>query len=297
MQISVDVNAPVAGQLKSIEAAEGDTVYVGNKMFAIDTEGRAGVQAVRAEPESKSAETKTSKERGRIEKKTPLSRMRVTIGDRLKESQNRTVSLTTFQEVDMSGVKNARKKLGKMVQEKYNTKLGFMSFFLAASAKQLQKWPTVNSAIEGKNMLTRNYVDISVAVATPTGLMVPVVKDVEKKSLVELERDLAGLAKLARDGKLSLDTCQGGNFTISNGGIYGSLMGTPVINPPQSAILGMHGIVDKPVVRNGKVEIRPIMVLALTYDHKLIDGKEAVSFLKGIADLIENPEELLERLA
>eukprot|EP01054_Gregarina_sp_Poly1_P006168 Gregarina_sp_Poly_1__6167@NODE_3260_length_1230_cov_475_158212_g2043_i1_p1_GENE_NODE_3260_length_1230_cov_475_158212_g2043_i1NODE_3260_length_1230_cov_475_158212_g2043_i1_p1_ORF_typecomplete_len386_score44_712oxoacid_dh/PF00198_23/2_2e85Biotin_lipoyl/PF00364_22/5_9e19Biotin_lipoyl_2/PF13533_6/3_8Biotin_lipoyl_2/PF13533_6/0_00037HlyD_D23/PF16576_5/16HlyD_D23/PF16576_5/0_0013RnfC_N/PF13375_6/0_00047RnfC_N/PF13375_6/1_7e04HlyD_3/PF13437_6/43HlyD_3/PF13437_6/0_0064HlyD_3/PF13437_6/1_6e04GCV_H/PF0159 len=313
-KISVEVNAPVSGKLSKIEAQQGDVVYVGNTLFAINQDEETSISSgsengagiVNFAPQVPESQQNTqvnegvSKQKinsvdwaGRKEKRIPLSRMRLRIAERLKQAQNEGVLLTTFQECDMTAVMKMRRQLGKEYLEKYGVKLGFNSFFLAASAKALQKWPGVNSAIEGKDLVERNFVDISVAVATPTGLMVPVIRDVDKKGLMDLEVELASLAKKAREARLSLEEMTGGTFTISNGGIYGSMMGTPIINPPQSAILGMHSIQDRPVVKNGEIIIRPIMYLALTYDHRIIDGREAVSFLKDVSNLIESPSSLL----
>eukprot|EP01053_Blabericola_migrator_P006197 Blabericola_migrator_1__6196@NODE_3129_length_2016_cov_309_804002_g1959_i0_p1_GENE_NODE_3129_length_2016_cov_309_804002_g1959_i0NODE_3129_length_2016_cov_309_804002_g1959_i0_p1_ORF_typecomplete_len381_score94_702oxoacid_dh/PF00198_23/1_9e84Biotin_lipoyl/PF00364_22/1e19Biotin_lipoyl_2/PF13533_6/0_79Biotin_lipoyl_2/PF13533_6/6_7e06HlyD_D23/PF16576_5/2_7HlyD_D23/PF16576_5/0_00032RnfC_N/PF13375_6/0_0046HlyD_3/PF13437_6/1_1e03HlyD_3/PF13437_6/0_011HlyD_2/PF12700_7/39HlyD_2/PF12700_7/0_13HlyD_2/PF1270 len=311
-KISVDVTSPAAGKLTSVKAKEGDTVYVGDVVFVInddepsdvvqgDNGAVMGCGPLLPDPdlaspvldEEKRVEETHINWSARKEERVPLSRMRLRIAERLKEAQQGGVLLTTFQECDMSKVMKLRKKLGKQCLEEHGVKLGFNSFFITACAKALTKWSGINSVIEGTNLVKRNFVDISVAVATPTGLMVPVIRDADKKSLLTLESELAGLAKKARDGKLSLDEMAGGTFTISNGGIYGSLMGTPIINPPQSAILGMHSIQDRAVVRNGKVVVRPIMYLALTYDHRIVDGKEAVSFLKDVRDMIEDPAKIL----
>lgn len=230
---------------------------------------------------------------GRSEKVVPMSKMRQTIAKRLKQSQNENATLTTFNEVDMGEIINLRNKYQKDFTEKHGVKLGFMSFFLKASTIALQENPAVNSVIQENNIVSRNYIDISVAVASPTGLLVPVIRDCSSKGFADFEQTLAELSEKARNGKIAAEDMQGGTFTISNGGVYGSMFGTPIINPPQSAILGMHNTVNRPVVRNGQIVARPIMYLALSYDHRLVDGREAVLFLKRIRDLIESPEKLI----
>lgn len=230
---------------------------------------------------------------GRSEKVVPMSKMRQTIAKRLKQSQNENATLTTFNECDMGEIINLRNKYQKDFTEKHGVKLGFMSFFLKASTIALQENPAINSVIQENNIVSRNYIDISVAVASPTGLLVPVIRDCSSKGFADFEQTLAELSEKARNGKIAAEDMQGGTFTISNGGVYGSMFGTPIINPPQSAILGMHNTVNRPVVRNGQIVARPIMYLALSYDHRLVDGREAVIFLKRIRDLIESPEKLI----
>jgi 2-oxoglutarate dehydrogenase E2 component (dihydrolipoamide succinyltransferase) len=219
--------------------------------------------------------------------------MRLRIAQRLKDAQNTNAMLTTFNECDMSNIAEMRKSHGEAFLKKHGLKLGFMSAFVKASAFALRDQPVVNAVIEGTDVVYRDYVDISVAVATPKGLVVPVLRNVEVMSYADIERGMAALAVKARDGNLAVEDMDGGTFTISNGGVFGSLMGTPIINPPQSAILGMHGIFDRPVARNGQVVIRPMMYLALTYDHRLVDGREAVMFLRKIKSCVEDPRNLL----
>jgi len=218
-----------------------------------------------------------------------MNRMRQRIAQRLKDAQNTYAMLTTFNEVDMSNAIALRNKYKDLFQKKHGLKLGFMSPFIKAVAYALQDQPIVNAVIDEGEIVYRHFVDISVAVATAKGLVVPVLRNVEGQNFAHIERELALLGEKARDGKLAIEDMEGGTFTISNGGVFGSLYGTPIINPPQSAILGMHAIVDRPVALNGKVEIRPIMVVALTYDHRLIDGREAVTFLKKIKSSVEDP--------
>lgn len=229
----------------------------------------------------------------RTEYSQKMSRMRQRIAERLKGAQNTYAMLTTFQEADMSNLMALRDTYKDEFQEKHGVKLGFMSAFVKASATALQEQPVVNAVIDKDEILYRDYIDISVAVATPTGLVVPVLRNADKMSFADIEKTIAALGKKARDGQLSIEDMAGGTFTISNGGVYGSMMGTPIINPPQSAILGMHAITKRAVVVNDQVVVRPMMYLALTYDHRLIDGKEAVTFLRKIKHVIEDPRRLL----
>ncbi|KAJ5520625.1 Dihydrolipoamide succinyltransferase [Penicillium fimorum] len=234
---------------------------------------------------------------GREERRVKMNRMRLRIAERLKQSQNTAASLTTFNEVDMSSLMEFRKLYKDDVLKKTGVKLGFMSAFSRACVLAMRDIPAVNASIEGPNggdtIVYRDYVDISVAVATEKGLVTPVVRNTEGKDLVGIEKAIADLGKKARDNKLTIEDMAGGTFTISNGGVFGSLMGTPIINVPQTAVLGLHAIKDKPVAVNGKVEIRPMMYLALTYDHRLLDGREAVTFLVKVKEYIEDPRRML----
>lgn len=225
-----------------------------------------------------------------------MSRLRKTIADRLKQSQNTAAILTTFNEIDMLKVINLRMQYREEFEKKHGVKLGFMSFFVKATIEALKAVPSVNAEIEGDEILYKNYYDIGVAVGTEQGLVVPIVRQADKLSFAKVEKEIAGLGKKAREGKLSMSDLSGGTFTISNGGVYASLLSTPIINPPQSGILGLHKTQERPVVVNGKIEIRPMMYVALSYDHRIIDGKEAVTFLVKIKELIENPEKLLLNL-
>ena len=222
-----------------------------------------------------------------------MSRLRKRIAERLKESQNTAAILTTFNEVDMTNIINIRNQYKDMFEKKHQVKLGFMSFFVKASIVALKEIPSVNAEIDGDDIVYKNYYDIGVAVGTEQGLVVPVVRDADKLSFADIEKNIGSLGKRARDGKLTVDDLSGGTFTISNGGVYGSLLSTPIINPPQSAILGMHKTQERPIVVNGEIKIRPMMYLALSYDHRIIDGKEAVTFLVRIKECIENPERIL----
>jgi 2-oxoglutarate dehydrogenase E2 component (dihydrolipoamide succinyltransferase) len=222
-----------------------------------------------------------------------MSRLRKRIAERLKEAQNTAAMLTTFNEVDMSQVMALRSRLKDGFEKKHGVKLGFMSFFVKAAVLALKEVPAVNAEIDGEEIVYKNYYNIGVAVGTEQGLVVPVVRDADRLSFAEIEAKIADFGRRARDGKLSLDELQGGTFTISNGGVYGSLMSTPILNPPQSGILGMHKIQERPVAISGKLEIRPMMYLALSYDHRLVDGREAVTFLVRLKEAVEDPERLL----
>ncbi|CAG9830090.1 unnamed protein product [Diabrotica balteata] len=232
----------------------------------------------------------------RTEHRVKMNRMRLKIAQRLKEAQNTNAMLTTFNEIDMTNIMAFRKENQEAFQKKYNVKLSFMSAFLKASAYALQDQPIVNAVIDGTDILYRDYVDISVAVATPKGLVVPVVRNVERMTYADIELGIAALADKARKGQLAVEDMDGGTFTVSNGGVFGSLYGTPIINPPQSAILGMHGIFDRPIAIKGQAVVRPMMYIALTYDHRIIDGREAVLFLRKIKQAVENPATIVAGL-
>lgn len=232
----------------------------------------------------------------RTEQRVKMNRMRQRIAQRLKEAQNTNAMLTTFNEIDMSHIMAFRKKHLDVFTKKHGIKLGLMSPFVKAAANALMDQPVVNAVIEEQEIIYRDYVDISVAVATPKGLVVPVIRNVQNMTYADIELTIAGLAEKARTGKLTIEEMDGGTFTISNGGVFGSLMGTPIINPPQSAILGMHGIFERPIALNGQVVIRPMMYIALTYDHRLIDGREAVLFLRKIKEGVEDPATIVAGL-
>ncbi|KAG0280508.1 2-oxoglutarate dehydrogenase complex E2 component [Linnemannia exigua] len=229
----------------------------------------------------------------REERSVKMNRMRQTIARRLKQSQENAASLTTFNEVDMTNLMKLRSNYKDAVLKKHNVKLGFMSAFVKASCYALKELPAVNARIEGDSIVYNDYVDVSVAVATPKGLVTPVIRNAESMSFVEVEKSIAQYGAKARDGQIAIEDLSGGTFTISNGGVFGSMMGTPIINMPQSAILGMHAIKERPVAVDGKVEIRPMMYIALTYDHRIIDGREATTFLVKLKEVIEDPVRLL----
>ena len=240
-----------------------------------------------------SPSSKTNKHSVGQEERVPMSRLRQTIAKRLKDAQNNAAILTTFNEVDMSELIRTRNDYKDSFQEKYGVKLGFMSFFAKACVTALKEVPEVNAEIENEDVIYKNYYNIGVAVGTEQGLVVPVVNNADSKSLVEIEKEIFELGNKARDGKLSIADMQGGTFTISNGGVYGSLMSTPILNPPQSGVLGMHKIEDRPIVVNGEIKIRPMMYLALSYDHRLVDGKGAVTFLVRVKESLEDPNRIL----
>ena len=229
----------------------------------------------------------------RSESRKKLSMLRRKVAERLVSVKNETAMLTTFNEVDMSAIFDLRNKYKEKFKEKHGVNLGFMSFFTLASVRALNEFPAVNSMIDGSDMITYNYCDISIAVSGPKGLMVPVIRSAEELSFKGVELEVKRLAERARDGQITVDEMTGGTFTISNGGVFGSMLSTPIINPPQSAILGMHNIVQRPVAVDGKVEVRPVMYLALSYDHRIIDGRESVGCLVHIKEALENPTEIL----
>ncbi|MGB5172954.1 MAG: 2-oxoglutarate dehydrogenase complex dihydrolipoyllysine-residue succinyltransferase [Eudoraea sp.] len=229
----------------------------------------------------------------RSEKRTKLSMLRRKVAERLVSAKNETAMLTTFNEVDMSSIFELRKEYKEVFKERHDVGLGFMSFFTKAVIRALDLFPSVNSMIDGKEMISFDFCDISIAVSGPKGLMVPVIRNAENLSFRGVEAEVKRLALRARDGQITVDEMTGGTFTISNGGVFGSMLSTPIINPPQSGILGMHNIVERPIVKNGAVEIAPIMYVALSYDHRIIDGKESVGFLVAVKEALENPVELL----
>ncbi|XWS51839.1 hypothetical protein CRYUN_Cryun11dG0017000 [Craigia yunnanensis] len=322
-KVTIDVVSPQDGVIQEYVAKEGDTVEPGTKI-AVISKSAEGV-APAASKQSPPAETvKEDKPKVKVEaspavekpkapsppppkrtatepilppkereRRVPMTRLRKRVATRLKDSQNTFAMLTTFNEIDMTNLMKLRSDYKDAFVEKHGVKLGFMSGFVKAAVSALQHQPIVNAVIDGDDIIYRDYIDISIAVGTPKGLVVPVVRDAEKMNFAEIEKTINGLAKKASDGTISIDEMAGGSFTISNGGVYGSLLSTPIINPPQSAILGMHSIVSRPMVVEGNVVPRPMMYIALTYDHRLIDGREAVFFLRRIKDVVEDPRRLL----
>ena len=254
------------------------------------------ISHVEKDPVIEESVKKTNVDLDRETKRVPMTRLRSTIAKRLVEVQQETAMLTTFNEVDMKPIKDIRSKYGDDFLKEHGVKLGFMGFFVAASVNALEKFPQVNASIDGTDIVYHGYKDIGVAVSTDRGLVVPVIKDADIKSISEIEKSISEYAEKARDGKLSIEEMQGGTFTVSNGGIFGSLLSTPILNAPQTAILGMHKIEDRPVVVDGEIVVRPMMYLAMSYDHRMLDGKEAVSFLVSIKEQLENPEKLLLNL-
>ncbi|MCG7364951.1 2-oxoglutarate dehydrogenase complex dihydrolipoyllysine-residue succinyltransferase [Pantoea sp. ACRSH] len=229
----------------------------------------------------------------RSEKRVPMTRLRKRVAERLLEAKNSTAMLTTFNEVNMKPIMDLRKQYGESFEKRHGVRLGFMSFYLKAVVEALKRFPEVNASIDGEDVVYHNYFDVSIAVSTPRGLVTPVLKDVDALSMADIEKKIKELAIKGRDGKLTVEELTGGNFTITNGGVFGSLMSTPIINPPQSAILGMHAIKDRPMAVNGQVVVLPMMYLALSYDHRLIDGRESVGYLVAVKELLEDPARLL----
>ncbi|WP_066550909.1 2-oxoglutarate dehydrogenase complex dihydrolipoyllysine-residue succinyltransferase, partial [Sphingomonas sp. CCH15-F11] len=229
----------------------------------------------------------------RREERVRMTRLRQTVAKRLKDAQDTAALLTTFNDVDMTAVMEARSRYKDLFEKKHGVRLGFMGFFVKAACQALKDIPAVNARIDGEEIVYHDYADISVAVSAPQGLVVPVIRNADRMSVAEVERTIGDFGKRAKDGTLKMEEMKGGTFTISNGGVFGSLMSTPIINPPQSAVLGLHRIEDRPVVRDGQVVVRPMMYLALSYDHRLIDGREAVTFLVALKNAIEDPTRLL----
>ncbi len=260
-------------------------------LSAIDNGSARVLQA--AKPAAATPQPAAAPQGGRNEERVRMTRLRQTIARRLKEAQNTAAMLTTFNEVDMSALLAARDKYRDLFEKKHNVRLGFMSFFVKACTMALKEIPAVNASIEGDEIVYRDYADIGIAVSSPGGLVVPILRDADKRSFADIEKSIGDFGRRARDGQLKLEEMQGGTFTISNGGVFGSLMSTPILNPPQSGVLGMHKIDERPVVRGGQIVIRPMMYLALSYDHRLIDGREAVTFLVRVKEAIEDPARLL----
>ena len=277
-----------------------DDVLAAAKGAPPSTPAQAGAQAPEAKapsaPRPQADQTKawTPASAGeRKEERVPMSRLRKTVATRLKDAQNTAAILTTFNDVDMSAVIDARARYKDLFEKKHGIRLGFMGFFVKAVALAARDVPAVNASLEGDDIVYHNYLDVSVAVSSPKGLVVPVVRNADAMSFAEIEQAIAAFGKKAKDGTLGLEDMKGGTFTISNGGVFGSLLSTPIINPPQSAVLGMHRIEERPVVKDGQIVARPMMYLALSYDHRLIDGREAVTFLVRVKEAIEDPTRLL----
>ncbi|HNS85818.1 MAG TPA: 2-oxoglutarate dehydrogenase complex dihydrolipoyllysine-residue succinyltransferase, partial [Parvularculaceae bacterium] len=347
-KVSVEVPAPSAGVIASINADEGATVEVDGLLGAIDASAKAtpakeekpkptksqpspekpapslspaprraaaelGVDATTlkgsgkdgrvtkgdvleaaATPKAKTPEVpKAPRETGPREERVKMTRLRQTIARRLKEAQENAAMLTTFNDVDMTAVMGLRSQYKDLFEKKHGVKLGFMSYFVKACVHALKEIPDVNAEIDGTDIIYKNHYDIGVAVGTDRGLVVPVLRDADLMSLADIEKAIADFGRRARDGALTLEEMQGGTFTISNGGVYGSLLSTPILNPPQSGVLGMHRIEERPVVRNGEIVIRPMMYLALSYDHRIVDGKGAVTFLVRVKENLEDPQRLM----
>ncbi|WP_426577819.1 2-oxoglutarate dehydrogenase complex dihydrolipoyllysine-residue succinyltransferase [Xenorhabdus stockiae] len=267
---------------------------VGGRIVREDVEKHiAANKKESAKPAASTPAAQQSELPHRSEKRVPMTRLRKRVAERLLEAKNNTAMLTTFNEVNMKPIQELRKQYGDAFEKRHGVRLGFMSFYVKAVVEALKRYPEVNASIDGTDVVYHNYFDISIAVSTPRGLVTPVLRDADALSMADLEKTIKELAIKGRDGKLTVDELTGGNFTITNGGVFGSLMSTPIINPPQSAILGMHAIKDRPMAVNGQVEILPMMYLALSYDHRLIDGRESVGFLVTIKEMLEDPTRLL----
>ncbi|WP_431023888.1 2-oxoglutarate dehydrogenase complex dihydrolipoyllysine-residue succinyltransferase [Halomonas sp. H5] len=298
-QVGDKILAPAARKLVAehdLDPAKIDGTGKGGRVLKEDVQraiqaGNAKKAKAAAAPAAPAAAPVVEGERP--EKRVPMSRLRQTIAKRLVQAQQTAAMLTTYNEVDMSAVMGLRAQYKDTFLKAHDTKLGFMGFFVKAATEALKRFPDVNASIDGSDIVYHGYQDIGVAVSTPRGLVVPVLRDTATMSLADVEKGIVDFGKRARDGKLGIDEMQGGTFTITNGGIFGSLMSTPILNPPQTAILGMHKIQERPMAVNGKVEIRPMMYLALSYDHRMIDGKDAVQFLVAVKDLLEDPARLL----
>ncbi|CAF2121607.1 BnaA03g11590D [Brassica napus] len=327
-KVTIDIASPASGVIQEFLVKEGDTVEPGNKVAIISTSADAvshvapsekTAEKLAAKPSPPPAEepkvestkvaekpkapsppppTKQSAKEPQLppkdrERRVPMTRLRKRVATRLKDSQNTFALLTTFNEVDMTNLMKLRSQYKDAFFEKHGVKLGLMSGFIKAAVSALQHQPVVNAVIDGDDIIYRDYVDISIAVGTSKGLVVPVIRGADQMNFADIEKTINSLAKKANEGTISIDEMAGGSFTVSNGGVYGSLISTPIINPPQSAILGMHSIVQRPMVVGGSVVPRPMMYVALTYDHRLIDGREAVYFLRRIKDVVEDPQRLL----
>ena len=292
------LNGPAATRLlKENNLASDDVVASGKggRVTKADVVNHLSESSSKA-PQKKEVIGIQPSQTGRDEERVPMSRLRATIAKRLLSVKQETAMLTTFNEVDMQPIKDLRAKYGKEFEAEHGVKLGFMGFFVLASVQALKKFPLVNASIDGNDIVYHGYQDVGVAVSTERGLVVPVIRDADNLTMAQVEQSILEYAGKARDGKLGINDMQGGTFTISNGGIYGNLLSTPILNAPQTAILGMHKIQDRPVALDGEVVIRPMMYLAMSYDHRLLDGKEAVSFLIAIKDQLESPERLLLNL-
>ncbi|MBF7072678.1 2-oxoglutarate dehydrogenase complex dihydrolipoyllysine-residue succinyltransferase [Glaciecola sp. MH2013] len=278
---------------KGIDANKIVGTGKGGRITKEDVEKHLKAPAAAPAAKSASAETPSVAAGERTEKRVPMTRLRKTIANRLLEAKNSTAMLTTFNEVNMKPIMDLRKQYQESFEKRHGIRLGFMSFYVKAVTEALKRFPEVNASIDGDDICYHNYFDISIAVSTPRGLVTPILRDTDALGMAGVEKGIKELALKGRDGKLAMSDLQGGNFTITNGGVFGSLMSTPIINPPQSAILGMHKIQDRPMAVNGKVEILPMMYLALSYDHRIIDGKESVGFLVTVKEMLEDPTRLL----
>src|SRR5437868_6673941 len=282
-KVVLEVPAPSAGVLAEIVAGDGSTVVAEQLIAKIDTEGKAAAAAPVAAPDLA----------GRPEQRVPMSRLRARVAERLLQSQATNAILTTFNEVNMAPVMEMRKRFQEKFEKEHGVKLGFMSFFVKAAVHALKKYPIINASVDGTDIVYHGYFDIGIAVGSPRGLVVPILRNADQMSFADIEKKISEYGVKARDGKLGLEELTGGTFSISNGGVFGSMLSTPIINPPQSAILGVHATKDRAVVENGQVVVRPINYLAMSYDHRIIDGREAVLGLVAMKDALEDPARLL----
>ncbi|MEZ9231912.1 2-oxoglutarate dehydrogenase complex dihydrolipoyllysine-residue succinyltransferase [Vibrio amylolyticus] len=291
---SNDALSPAVRRLlaeNNLEASQVKGTGVGGRITREDID--AHLASAKSAPAASQEPAPQAPAAARSQKRVPMTRLRKTVANRLLEAKNSTAMLTTFNEVNMKPIMDLRKQYKDQFEKRHDTRLGFMSFYVKAVTEALKRYPEVNASIDGTDIVYHNYFDISMAVSTPRGLVTPVLKDCDTLGFADIEKGIKELAIKGRDGKLTVDELIGGNFTITNGGVFGSLMSTPIINPPQAAILGMHKIQDRPMAVDGKVEILPMMYLALSYDHRLIDGRESVGFLVTIKELLEDPARLL----
>jgi 2-oxoglutarate dehydrogenase E2 component (dihydrolipoamide succinyltransferase) len=280
----------------SLDASAIKGSGVGGRLTREDIEAHLAKSGKDAKPEAAPAKAETAAAPAigaRSEKRVPMTRLRKRVAERLLEAKNSTAMLTTFNEINMKPIMDMRKQYGEAFEKRHGVRLGFMSFYLKAVVEALKRFPEVNASIDGDDVIYHNYFDVSIAVSTPRGLVTPVLRDVDTLGMADIEKQIKELAIKGRDGKLKVEELTGGNFTVTNGGVFGSLMSTPIINPPQSAILGMHAIKDRPMAVNGQVVIQPMMYLALSYDHRLVDGRESVGFLVTIKEMLEDPARLL----
>lgn len=296
-----EVHSPAIRRLlaaHNLDAKDIESTGVGGRITREDIDvylaKQAQANSANVAEKSTASTSNTSQVMGlREDKRVPMSRLRQRIAERLLDAKNNTAMLTTFNEVDMLPIKNLRKQYGERFEKAHGVRLGFMSFYVKAIVEALKQFPVINASVDGTDVVYHNYFDISIAVSTPKGLVTPVLRDCDQKSMAEIEKEIKALAIKGRDGKLTVEDLTGGTFTLTNGGVFGSLMSTPIINPPQSAILGMHAIKERPIALDGQVVIRPMMYIALSYDHRLIDGKDSVSFLVKVKELLEDPARIL----
>jgi 2-oxoglutarate dehydrogenase E2 component (dihydrolipoamide succinyltransferase) len=299
-KVTVELPAPATGRITTMLKQKGEKAAVGDVIGYMEPNGTGAIREPQPQPQpqprEKAAPLQEETQRakpGREEQVVPMTPIRRRIAERLVEAQKSAALLTTFNQVDMSAVMSLRKQHQVAFQAKYQIKLGLMSFFVKATIEALKEIPQLNAEVRGHDVVYRNYHDIGIAVGGGKGLVVPVLRSAERMSFAEIEKAIADFAHRAQANQLKVDELQGGTFTISNGGVYGSMLSTPIVNPPQSGVLGLHSIEDRPVARDGAVVVRPMMYIALTYDHRIVDGREAVTFLKRIKDTIEDPARML----